>query len=225
MILTMKKLVSLLFAFSIVVMTQSSCSVSKGLAGISPQQALSGVQALLGGASNNALKGFAGNVLKNAVMQKVMPKGLSNITNILGNSSEGTKALGLLNSALGSTVPDLASSFLGNATKGIAAKDALSLLKGGDTGATDFLKKTAGKKLSAALLPAITKQLTNNGGLSAITSALGGQAASLLGNGKPDLTDLLTTGTVDGLFAMMGNAEKAERANPTNPVLKEIFGN
>lgn len=219
----MKKFFSLLVALSIVAMTQS-CNVSQGLVGLSPDKALSGVQALLGGASNNALKGFAGNVLQNAIMQKVMPKGLSNITNLLGNSSEGAKALGLLNSALGSAVPDVAASLLGNATKGIGAADALSLLKGGDTGATDFLKKATGKKLAAALLPAITQKLTNNGGLSAITSALGGQASSLLGNGKPSLADLVTTGSVDGLFAMMGNAEKKERANPTDPILKEIFG-
>ena len=204
-------------------MTQS-CNVSKGLAGLSPAQALNGVQALLGGASTNALKGFAGNVLANEVMQKALPKELSTITSLLGNSSNGTKALGLLNGALGSAVPDVASSLLSDATKGIAAADALSLLKGGDTGATDFLKKAAGQKLSAALLPAITKNLTANGGLSTITSALGGQASSLLGNGKPSISDLLTNGAVDGLFAMMGNAEKAERANPTNPVLKEIFG-
>ncbi len=219
----MKKFVSLLFTLSFIVMTQS-CSVNKGLAGLSPQQALTGVQALLGGASNNALKGFGGDVLGNAVMQKAMPKGLSTITGLLGKSSQGTKALGLLNSALGSAVPDVASSFLGDATKNIPAADALSLLKGGKTGATDFLKKAAGDKLAAALLPAITKKLTDNGGLSAITSALGGQASSLLGNGKPSLPDLVTNGAVDGLFSMMGNAEKAERANPTDPVLKEIFG-
>lgn len=219
----MKKFLSLFFTLSFVFMTQS-CNVNKGLAGLSPQQALNGVQALLGGSSKSALKGFAGNVLKNAAMQKAMPKGLSNITNLLGKSKEGNKALGLLNGALGSAVPDIATSLLGNATKGIAASDALSLLKGGDTGATDFLKKAAGKKLAAALLPALTQKLTDNGGLSAITSALGGQASNLLGNGKPSLTDLVTNGAVDGLFAMMGNAEKAERANPTDPLLKEIFG-
>ncbi len=219
----MKNFLSLFFTISFLVMSQS-CNVNKGLAGLSPDQALNGVQALLGGASSNAIKGFAGNILGNAVMQNAMPKGLSQITNLLGNSSNGTKALGLLNSALGSAVPEVASSVLGNATKGIAAANALSLLKGGDTGATDFLKKAAGQKLSAALLPAITSKLTANGGLSAITSALGGQAASLLGNGKPSIADLATSGAVDGLFSMMGNAEKAERANPTNPVLKEIFG-
>ena len=184
---------------------------------------MSGVQALLGGASGNALKGFAGNTLKNAVIQQVMPKELSSITNLLGSSNKGIEALGLLNSALGSAVPDVAPALLSNATKGIAASDALGILKGGDTGATDFLKKAAGNKLSAALLPVITKKLTDNGGLSAITSALGSQASSLLGGGKPSLANLATTGAVDGLFAIMGDAEKAERSNPTDPILKEIF--
>jgi len=219
----MKKIVSLLFTLSFLFMAQS-CNVNKGLAGLSPQKALTGVQALLGGASKNALNGFAGNVLKNEVMKKAMPKGLSNITSLLGKSPKGTKALDLLNGALGSAVPSVASSVLGNATKNIPAADALSILKGGDTGATDFLKKAAGKKLAAALLPAITQKLTENGGLSAITSALGGKASSLFGNGKPSLADLVTSGATDGLFAMMGNAEEKERANPTDPVLKEIFG-
>ncbi len=219
----MKKFVSLLFTLSIVVMTQS-CSVNKGLAGLSPAQALTGVQALLGNSSKNALSNFTGNILGNTVMQNAMPKGLSTLTGLLGKSSQGTKALGLLNNAISSSLPDVASSILGNATKGIPAADALSLLKGGNTGATDFLKKAAGQKLTAALLPAITKNLTNNGGLSAITSALGGQASNLLGKGKPSIADLATNGAVDGLFSMMGNAEKAERANPTDPVLKKIFG-
>ncbi|MFK7933939.1 MAG: DUF4197 family protein [Saprospiraceae bacterium] len=219
----MKKFVSLLFALSFLVMSPS-CNVNQGLAGLSPAQALNGVQALLGGASDSALKGFAGNILKNAVMQKALPKGLSAITNLLGNSSEGNKALDLLNGALGSAVPNVASSILGNATKGIAAGDALSILKGGDTGATDFLKKAAGQKLITALLPAITQKLTANGGLNAITSALGDKASTLLGNGKPSLADLVTNGVADGLFAMIGNAEKAERANPTTPALKDIFG-
>jgi len=218
----MKKLISLLFTLSIVFMTQS-CKTSKGLAGLSPAKALTGVQALLGGASTSALKGFGKNALNNTVMKKAMPAGLSNVTSLLGKSTEGKKALGLLNSALGSAVPDIASSFLGNATKSIPAADALNILKGGDTGATDFLKNSVGSDLSAALLPAITKQLTDNGGLKAITSALGGQASSLFGNGKPSLASLATTGSVDGLFSMMGNAEKRERANPTDPVLKEIF--
>ncbi len=220
----MKNFLSLLFTLSLVFMTTQSCNVNKGLAGLSPAQALTAVQSLLGNSSKSALSGFTGNILGNAVMQNALPSGLSNITNLLGKSSQGTKALGLLNSAITSAVPNVASSVLGNATKGIAAGDALSLLKGGDTGATDFLKKAAGQKLTAALLPAITKNLTDNGGLSAITSALGSQASGLIGAGKPGIADLATTGAVDGLFSMMGNAEKAERENPTDPVLKDIFG-
>ena len=78
--------------------------------------------------------------------------------------------------------------------------------------------------MTKALLPVMTQQLTANGGLAAITSALGPQAATVLGGGNASIANLATSGAVDGLFAIMGNAEKAERANPTDPVLKEIFG-
>ena len=60
--------------------------------------------------------------------------------------------------------------------------------------------------------------------MSAITSALGGQASGLLGKGMPSLPEMVTGGAVDGLFGLMGEAEAAERANPTDPVLKKIFG-
>ena len=220
----MKNFLSLLFTLSLVFITTQSCNVSKGLAGLSPAQALTGVQALLGNATGSALSGFAGNILGNSVMQNALPSGLSNITGLLSKTKQGTDALGLLNNAITSAVPNVASDVLGNAVKGIAANDALSILKGGDTGATSFLKNAASQKLTTALLPAITKNLTANGGLNAITSALGSQATSFLGKGKPSIANLATTGAVSGLFDMMGNAEKAERENPTDPVLKDIFG-
>jgi len=221
----MKNFLSLLFTLSLVFMTTQSCNVNKGLAGLSPAQGLTAVQSLLGNASGSALNNFTGNILGNAVMQNALPSGLSNITNLLSKSGQGgTKALGLLNSAITSAVPNVASSVLGDAVKGIDASNALSLLKGGDNSATNFLKNAASQKLTTALLPAITKNLTANGGLSAITSALGSQASGLIGNGKPSIADLATKGSVDGLFSMMGNAEKAERENPTDPVLKDIFG-
>jgi len=201
-----------------------SCSLNKGLAGLSPTQALGAVQTLLGGASTSALSGLTGNILGNSIMKEVLPPGLSNITNLLGATSQGSKALGLLNGAISSALPDVAGGILKNATKNINPSDALGLLQGGDTGATDFLKKAAGAKLTSALLPAITQKLTANGGMKAIKSALGGQAAGLLGGGKTTIANLATSGAVDGLFALMGNAEKAERANPTNPDLKKIFG-
>ncbi len=219
----MKNFISLSFAVFILAM-MPSCSLNKGLTGLSPTKALSAVQTLLGGASSNALSGFTGNILGNAAMKAVLPSGLSSVTNLLGASPAGSKALGLLNGALASSVKDIVPSILSKATSNIPAADALGLLQGGNTGATDFLKKAAGAKLQAALLPAITQKLTANGGLGAITSALGGQAANLLGGNKPSIADLATSGAVDGLFAMMGNAEKAERANPTDPMLKKLFG-
>ena len=219
----MKNIMTLSFVLIMVSMTQS-CNVSKGLAGISPATALNGVQALLGGSTSNALSSLAGNALGNAVLQNALPKELSTITSLLGGSSAGNEALGLLNGAIASAVPGVASSVLGNATNGIAASSALDILQGGETGATDFLQNAVGNQLSAALVPAITKELGSNGGLDAITSALGSQAAGLIGGNMPSIAQLVSSGAAKGIFDLMGNAEKAERANPTNPVLKDIFG-
>jgi len=100
----------------------------------------------------------------------------------------------------------------------------LNILKGGDGGATNFLKNAVGGKLTDALLPAITKSLGAAGGGDLISKALGGSAASLLGGNKPSLENMLSSAVSSGVFGLMGEAEKAERANPTDPLLKEIFG-
>jgi len=175
-----------------------ACSVQSGLAGLSPQKALSGVQDILGLASGSALKGIGKNMLTNAVVGSVMPKELKAITGALGNSEAGRAALGVINNAIGSAAPAVAKGVLGN-------------------------KNAVGGKLTDALLPAMTKSLGNAGIGDLVSSALGSQAGALLGGNKPSLESLLTKATTDGVFGLMGEAEKAERANPTSDLLKEIF--
>lgn len=200
-----------------------ACSVQSGLAGLSPQKALSGVQEILGLASGSALKGIGKNMLTNAVVGSVMPPELKAITGALGNSDAGRAALGVINNAIGSAAPTLAKGVLGNALKNIPAGQALDILKGGSNGATNFLKNAVGGKLTDALLPAMTKSLGNAGIGDLVSSALGSQAGALLGGNKPSLESLLTTATTNGVFGLMGEAEKAERANPSSDLLKEIF--
>jgi len=199
-----------------------ACSVQSGLAGLSPQKALSGVQSLLGLASGSALKGIGKNMLTNAVVGSVLPPELKAITGALGKSEAGQAALGVINKTIGSAAPSLAKGVLDNALKNIPASQALDILKG-DGGATSFLKNAVGSKLTDALLPAMTKSLGNAGIGDLVTSALGSQAGNLLGGNKPSLESLLTTATSSGIFGLMGEAEKAERANPSNDLLKEIF--
>ena len=127
------------------------------------------------------------------------------------------------NNVIGSAAPNLAKGVLDGALKNIPAAQALDILKGGENGATNFLKNAVGSKLNDALLPAMTKSLGNAGIGDLVSSALGSQAGALLGGNKPSIESLLTTATSSGIFGLMGEAEKAERANPTNDLLKEIF--
>ena len=200
-----------------------ACSVQSGLAGLSPQKALNGVQQMLGLASGSALKGIGKNMLSNAVVNAVMPKELKAITGALGNSDAGRAALGLINQAVGGAAPGLAKGLLNDAFKNIPVDKALDILKGGDSGATDFLKNAVGGQLTEALLPALTKSMGKTDIGNVITSALGDKAGMLLGGNKPSLESLISSATTEGIFGLMGAAEKAERANPTNDLLKEIF--
>ncbi len=219
----MKKFLSLLMVTSMLFYGQA-CSVQSGLAGLSPQKALSGVQSILGLASGSAINGLGKNLLTNAALNAVMPTELKAITGALGQSEAGQKVLGLMNNAIGSAAPALAKGVLANAVKGIDASSALDILKGGENGATNFLKNAVGGKLNDALAPALTKALGGAGVNDMLTSALGSSAAGLLGGNKPSIESLLTQATSSGIFGLMGQAEKAERANPTDPLLKEIFG-
>ena len=220
----MKKILSLLMITSMLFYGQA-CSVSNGLAGLSPDKALKGVTSLLGMAQGSALKGIGKNMLTNAVVNAAMPQELKAITGALGNSQAGKVALGAINQAIGGAAPALAKGVLGDALKNIPASEALNILKGGDNGATNFLKNAVGGKLNDALTPAITKALggANIGNL--VNSALGDSASSLLGGNKPSLESLLSQATSSGIFGLMGEAEKAERMNPTDPLLKKIFKN
>jgi len=220
----MKKILSLLMITSMLFYGQA-CSVSNGLAGLSPAKALQGVTSLLGVAQGSALQGIGKNMLSNAVVNSVMPKELKAITGALGNSQAGKVALNAINQAIGSTAPSLAKGVLGDALKNIPASEALNILKGGDNGATNFLKNAVGGKLNNALTPAITKALggANIGNL--VQSALGDSAGNLLGGNKPSLESLLSQATSSGIFGLMGKAEEAERENPTDPLLQKIFKN
>lgn len=200
-----------------------ACSVQSGLAGLSPLKALNGVQEILGLASNSALKGIGKNMLNNTVVNALLPKELKAITGALGKSEAGRSALGLLNKTIGGTAPSLAEGLLNNAVKNIPTDKALDILKGGNNGATNFLKNAVGGKLTDALLPALTKSLGKANIGNIVSSALGDQASTLLGGNKPSLESLLTSTTTDGIFGLMGAAEKAERANPSTDLLKGIF--
>lgn len=87
-------------------------------------------------------------------------------------------------------------------------KDAVSIGTGGDTGATDYLRKTAGDQINAQLLPLIRTALSKAGVLTQ-TSQL-----SAVGMNEGSVTDYVTKKAADGIFTYMGREEAQLRKDP-----------
>lgn len=85
--------------------------------------------------------------------------------------------------------------------------DGLSALKS-NTGATDYLKKSAGSEVQAQLLPLVRAAL-EQAGVFQQTSQL-----SAIGYDANRLTDYVAGKTSDGIFTYVGREETRLRANP-----------
>ncbi len=87
--------------------------------------------------------------------------------------------------------------------------DAVDIAKGGDTGATDYLRKTSGSDIAAKLRPLVKAALDRSG-------LLKGSTLSSIGMGPDKLTEYVTGKTSDGIFTYVGREEKRLRQDPLN---------
>ncbi|MDR2836288.1 MAG: DUF4197 domain-containing protein [Bacteroidales bacterium] len=109
--------------------------------------------------------------------------------------------------------------------------DAISILKGQDNAATEFLKKTTYNTLYQKFLP-IVKQSTEKVMLAKYWTPIADKynSTAALVTGKKvtvDLNDYVTNKALDGLFIMLAKEEEKIRVNPTarvNDILKRVFG-
>ena len=115
-----------------------------------------------------------------------------------------------------------------NAVRAITLDDAVGILRGGDTAATDFLRDRTKSGLREALTPYIRSALESSGAYSALddvarSNGLGGLSASL----RDDLTDSAVNYGLDGLFVYVAAEEKRIREEPvarTTELLRKVFG-
>lgn len=86
--------------------------------------------------------------------------------------------------------------------------DAVDIARGGDTGATDYLKKSAGGEVQTQLLPLVRAALQQSGVLQQTTQL------SALGLNEDKLTDYVAGKTSDGIFTYVGREETKLRKDP-----------
>ncbi|MFN6038456.1 MAG: DUF4197 domain-containing protein [Bacteroidota bacterium] len=118
-----------------------------------------------------------------------------------------------------------------NAVTNMSIQDALGILKGGDTAATSFLRKTTSNPLKEKFKPvvkdAIDKVQVTKYWEPLITKY--NQLTLLTGGEKinPDLNEYVTQRALSGLFKLVASEEKKIRKDPVarvTDILKKVFG-
>lgn len=145
----------------------------------------------------------------------------------LGQGRRIDELITSINRAAEAAVP-LGKDLLVQAVKTMSVSDAKNILTGGDTSVTAFFAERTRAPLGVRFLP-VVNQATEQVGLTARYNAVAGKAASfgLLKAEDANLAQYVTGRTLDGLYFMIGEEERAIRQNPAgagSALVKKVFG-
>lgn len=122
----------------------------------------------------------------------------------------------------------LAKDIFVDAVKGMSIADAVGIVRGGDTSATDFFRRGTEEKLLTAFRPPIADSMKSVGVANSYDAVMRrAKAIPFLKMEAIDLDGYVTQKAVAGLFYLIGDEEKKIRRDPAarvTPLLKEVFG-
>jgi hypothetical protein len=122
----------------------------------------------------------------------------------------------------------IAGKAVGDAVRSMTFDDAMSILRGGDTAATDYLRRKTEAGLRVSLKPQFTEALGKSGALAALDTAVAKYGAGLVkSDTKTWLAEEATTGALNGMFYYLAREEQAIRRDPvkrTSDLLRKVFG-
>ncbi|HTP97639.1 MAG TPA: DUF4197 domain-containing protein [Burkholderiales bacterium] len=145
---------------------------------------------------------------------------------LIGMQKQADELVLAMNRAAESAVTE-AKPLLVNAVKNMSVQDAKGILTGGDTAATEYFRKTTSADLTKKFLPVVTKA-TEKVGLAQKYDQLAGQGAKLglVDAKQANIESYVTQKTLDGLFTMIAEQEKAIRKDPVGTatgMAKKVF--
>ena len=188
-------------------------------------------EALSKGAATAVSKlGVDGGFMNNPKVKIPLPDGLRQAERLLRATGKGEELDALvasMNHAAEAAVPE-ARQMLGNAIKSMSVQDAKAILAGGENSVTDFFKGKTRVPLTEKFLPVVTKTVSKLG-LAQRYNSLAGQAGKLgLIKGDAAKIETYVTGkSLDGLYSMIAEEERAIRQNPVEAggkLLGKVFG-
>lgn len=219
----------ILSIFALAVITSNA---SAQLAGISNTDAASGLKQSLhdGAAAAVAKLGVENGFFANPKVKIPLPPALAKVEGAMrtfGMKKQADALVLSMNRAAEAAVPE-AKQLLADSVSKMTLQDAKGILTGGPTSVTDYFKRTSSAQLSQRFLP-IVKAATDKVGLAQQYNSLAGQGAQfgLIKKDDAKIENYVTNKALDGLYLMIGEQEKALRANPmgaASDIVKKVFG-
>lgn len=212
---------------------------SKSTNGLSEHDASGGIKEALAQGVDRAVRqlGKQDGFFRDQAVKIFVPESIRKVADLARQFGAGKKVDAFelsMNRAAEKAVP-AAAGILADAVRQMTVQDAISLVRGGETSATDFFRRNSEQRLYAAFRPIVEKQTAAVGVTQKYKDfskkAGGGSMAALLGGGQgsassADLDDYVTRETIDGLFHVIAEQEKQIRQNPasrTTELLRRVF--
>ncbi len=209
----------------------ASGALAASIDNLSNRDAVGGLKAALekGSLAAVARLGVQNGFLNNDKVRIGLPPILEQARPLLKMTGRGDQLDALvvsMNHAAEAAVP-MAKPLLLNAVKSMSVDDAKRILTGGDTSVTDFFRDKTSARLAAQFRP-IVKKVTDRSDLSAKYNGTMGQVSRLgLAQQPATVEDYVTQKTLDGLFTMIAEEEKAIRRDPVgsgSKIIGKVFG-
>ncbi len=210
----------------------STASWALSLGDFTNQEASGGLKEALSQGVDAAVKslGKTDGFLKNKKVKIPLPSALEKgekMMRMAGMGKQADELVTAMNRAAEAAVPE-ATALLSDAVKSMSVEDAKKILTGGEGSVTAFFKEKTQAQLTEKFLP-IVKEQTAKVNLAQMYDQYAGQGAKLGLVKKEDaqIDNYVTRKVLDGLYTMIGEEEKAIRANPVGAVgglAKKVFG-
>ncbi|HEY7986745.1 MAG TPA: DUF4197 domain-containing protein [Methylophilaceae bacterium] len=210
----------------------TTSSYALDLSSVSNKDATGGLKDALVQAVGSAVGklGVPDGFLGNPQVKIPLPDSLKKVEKgmkMFGMGKQTDELVTRMNRAAEAAVPE-AKDLLVDSVKKMSVDDAKAILTGGDDSATQYFKKTTSAALTAKLLP-IVQDATAKVQLAQQYNKYAemGSKFGVVDKSQANLEQYVTQKTLDGLFTMMAQEEKAIRQNPlaaSTNLIKKVFG-
>lgn len=202
---------------------------------LSQDEAAMGIRAALDNGIGNALSnlGQVGGYFNDVSVKIPLPKVLQDVQSYLAPIGADGILVELqqqLNRGAEKAAPVARNIFV-DAVRGLTISDAINIVRGPETAATDYLRERTTISLASLFSPIMENALADTGALRLVDDVERQVPLALLGSSGVDLKSDLVNHGVDfglrGVFHFIAEEEKAIRSDPaarTSAILRRVFG-